>query len=50
MRLRGAFQKAKIEKWWPIIEAANIKGNEPIAIIKGGRRRRFLQLAAAVGP
>jgi tripartite-type tricarboxylate transporter receptor subunit TctC len=22
----GAFQKAEIEKWWPIIKAANIKG------------------------
>jgi len=22
---RGAFQKAEIEKWWPIIKAANIK-------------------------
>ena len=22
----GAFQKAEIEKWWPIIRAANIKG------------------------
>jgi hypothetical protein len=21
----GAFQKAEIEKWWPIIRAANIK-------------------------
>jgi tripartite-type tricarboxylate transporter receptor subunit TctC len=21
-----AFQKAEIEKWWPIIKAANIKG------------------------
>jgi tripartite-type tricarboxylate transporter receptor subunit TctC len=21
----GAFQKAEIEKWWPIIKAANIK-------------------------
>jgi tripartite-type tricarboxylate transporter receptor subunit TctC len=23
----GAFQKAEIEKWWPIIKAANIKGD-----------------------
>jgi tripartite-type tricarboxylate transporter receptor subunit TctC len=22
----GALQKAEIEKWWPIIKAANIKG------------------------
>jgi hypothetical protein len=22
----GAFQKAEVEKWWPIIKAANIKG------------------------
>ena len=22
----GAFQKAEIEKWWPIVKAANIKG------------------------
>ncbi|HYN00285.1 MAG TPA: tripartite tricarboxylate transporter substrate-binding protein, partial [Aestuariivirgaceae bacterium] len=22
----GAYQKAEIEKWWPIIKAANIKG------------------------
>jgi hypothetical protein len=22
----AAFQKAEIEKWWPIIKAANIKG------------------------
>jgi len=22
----GSFQKAEIEKWWPIIKAANIKG------------------------
>ena len=22
----GAFHKAEIEKWWPIIKAANIKG------------------------
>jgi tripartite-type tricarboxylate transporter receptor subunit TctC len=22
----GAFQRAEIEKWWPIIKAANIKG------------------------
>jgi len=22
----GAFQKAEIEKWWPIMKAANIKG------------------------
>jgi tripartite-type tricarboxylate transporter receptor subunit TctC len=22
----GAFQKAEIEKWWPVIKAANIKG------------------------
>jgi tripartite-type tricarboxylate transporter receptor subunit TctC len=22
----GAFQKAEIDKWWPIIKAANIKG------------------------
>jgi hypothetical protein len=22
----GAFQKAEIEKWWPIIKAAGIKG------------------------
>ena len=22
----GAFTKAEIEKWWPIIKAANIKG------------------------
>ena len=22
----GAFQKSEIEKWWPIIKAANIKG------------------------
>jgi hypothetical protein len=22
----GAFQKAEIEKWWPIIKAANVKG------------------------
>ena len=22
----GAFQKAEIEKWWPIIKAVNIKG------------------------
>ena len=22
----GAFQKVEIEKWWPIIKAANIKG------------------------
>ena len=22
----SAFQKAEIEKWWPIIKAANIKG------------------------
>jgi hypothetical protein len=22
----GAFHKAKIEKWWPIIKAASIKG------------------------
>jgi hypothetical protein len=21
----GAFQKAEVEKWWPIIKAANIK-------------------------
>jgi tripartite-type tricarboxylate transporter receptor subunit TctC len=25
----GAFQKAEIEKWWPIIKAANIKGEGP---------------------
>jgi len=24
-------QKAEIEKWWPIIKAANIKGNNPVA-------------------
>jgi tripartite-type tricarboxylate transporter receptor subunit TctC len=24
----GAFQRAEIEKWWPIIKAANIKGSE----------------------
>jgi tripartite-type tricarboxylate transporter receptor subunit TctC len=23
----GAFQKAEIEKWWPVIKAANIKGD-----------------------
>jgi len=23
----AAFQKAEIEKWWPIIKAANIKGD-----------------------
>jgi hypothetical protein len=23
----GAFQKAEIEKWWPIIKAANIRGD-----------------------
>ena len=23
----GAFQKAEIDKWWPIIKAANIKGD-----------------------
>ena len=23
----GAFHKAEIEKWWPIIKAANIKAN-----------------------
>lgn len=23
----GTFQKAEIEKWWPIIKAANIKVN-----------------------
>jgi hypothetical protein len=23
----GAFQKAEIEKWWPIIKATNIKGD-----------------------
>jgi len=23
----GAYQKAEIEKWWPIIKAANIKGD-----------------------
>ena len=22
----GAYQKAEIEKWWPLIKAANIKG------------------------
>jgi hypothetical protein len=22
----GALQKAEIEKWWPIVKAANIKG------------------------
>jgi hypothetical protein len=22
----GAFQKAEIEKWWPVIKAANIRG------------------------
>jgi hypothetical protein len=22
----AAFQKAEIEKWWPIIRAANVKG------------------------
>jgi hypothetical protein len=25
-----AFQKAEIEKWWPIIKAANIKGEQSI--------------------
>ena len=30
----AALQKAEIEKWWPIIKAANIKGNE---IATGGR-------------
>jgi len=24
----GAFQKAEIEKWWPIIKAANIKATD----------------------
>jgi hypothetical protein len=24
-RASGTFQKAEIEKWWPIIKAANIK-------------------------
>ena len=23
----AAFQKAEIEKWWPIIKAANVKGD-----------------------
>ena len=23
----GAFQKTEIEKWWPIIKAANIRGD-----------------------
>ena len=22
----GAFQEAEVEKWWPVIKAANIKG------------------------
>ena len=26
-RRSAAFQKAEIEKWWPIIKAANIKGD-----------------------
>lgn len=28
----GALQKAEIEKWRPIIKAANIRGNEPLAM------------------
>jgi len=35
----GRFHKAEIEKWWPIIKAANIKGSEvfmALRVIRGG--------------
>ena len=37
-----AYQKAEIEKWWPIIKAANIKGNEG-ALAAASRRRTTIR-------
>src|SRR5262249_31268615 len=46
-----ALQKAQIEKWWPIIKAANVKGEE----FQGRKmmklpRRKFLHPAAGAAP
>jgi tripartite-type tricarboxylate transporter receptor subunit TctC len=36
----GAFQKAEIEKWWPIIKAANIKGDAEVGYFSVTFRER----------
>jgi hypothetical protein len=36
-RAIAAYQKAEIEKWWPIVKEANIKTDESVACMGGTR-------------